>query len=77
MVTSPPRSGVVSQNLWIADKIHYRALNFDRDTTGLEVAGFKKMLQIPDRSTVKTINRYDDRRHKYQGIATNTLADLV
>mgnify|MGYP000258716177 FL=1 len=28
-------------------------------------------------SNLNTLNRYDDNRHKYQAIATNTLADLV
>ncbi len=28
-------------------------------------------------ASLNTLNRYDDNRHKYQAIATNTLADLV
>ena len=28
-------------------------------------------------ANLNTLNRYDDNRHKYQAIATNTLADLV
>jgi integrase/recombinase XerC len=28
-------------------------------------------------ANLNTLTRYDDNRHKYQAIATNTLADLV